>query len=50
VTRVVLDANVFASGALGYLRETSTPGAVLRALEIRRFHLISSAHLTDETE
>jgi putative PIN family toxin of toxin-antitoxin system len=50
VTRVVWDANVFASGALGFARDTSTPGAILRAPEIYRFRLLTSTHLTDEAE
>ena len=48
--RVVLDANVFASGALGYARQDSTPGAILRALEERRFSVVVSEHLVEETE
>jgi putative PIN family toxin of toxin-antitoxin system len=50
VTRVVLDANVFASGALGCTREQSTPGAILRSLEMNRFRHIISPHLSAEIE
>ncbi|MDQ3044348.1 MAG: putative toxin-antitoxin system toxin component, PIN family [Chloroflexota bacterium] len=48
--RAVLDANVFASGVLGFDRESSTPGALLRAWERRAFDLITSEALIVEIE
>jgi uncharacterized protein len=48
--RVVLDANVFASGVLGYRRPDSTPGEIVRRWRTRDFVLISSDHLIGEVE
>lgn len=48
--RAALDANVLVSGILGALRETSTPGAILRAWRDRHFELITSDHIRAEVE
>jgi putative PIN family toxin of toxin-antitoxin system len=46
--RVVLDANVFASGVLGLHRAESTPGEVLRRWHARAFTVVTSEHLIGE--
>lgn len=46
----VLDANVFASGVLGYRRPESTPGEIVRRWRTRAFTLITSEHLIAEIE
>lgn len=43
-----LDANVLVSGILGYLRDNSTPGILLRRFEAKTFHLVLSGHILDE--
>jgi putative PIN family toxin of toxin-antitoxin system len=48
--QVVLDANIMVSGVIGFERETSTPGAILRLFEDGLFTLITSDHLIAETE
>ncbi|HEU0113492.1 MAG TPA: putative toxin-antitoxin system toxin component, PIN family [Thermomicrobiales bacterium] len=48
--RAVVDANVFASGVLGYRRSESAPGEVFRQWQVRAFVLVTSAHLIAEVE
>lgn len=48
--RVVLDANVLISGVLSKDRPESTMGQLMRAWELRRFHLIVSPPLIEEVE
>jgi uncharacterized protein len=48
VIRAVLDANVLASGATGYLIPASVPGQLLRAWEGGQFELITSGHILSE--
>jgi len=48
--RAVLDANIVASGVLGFDRDESPPGAILRAWFRREFELITSNALILETE
>jgi len=50
VIRAVLDANVVASGVLGFDRAASSPGAVLRAWYRRDFELIIADALIAEIE
>lgn len=46
--RATLDANVVASGAIGYRRDASAPGAILRLWLSGAFDLITSDHINDE--
>ncbi|MGH2560319.1 MAG: PIN domain-containing protein [Thermomicrobiales bacterium] len=43
--RAVLDINVLLSGIVGVERETSTPGALVRAWRANRFELVISEHI-----
>lgn len=45
-----LDANVIASGLLGYRRETSAPGTILRLWIAQSYLLITSDHLLMEVK
>lgn len=47
--RVVLDANVLASGVIGLPRTTSTPGEILRRWLADSFELVISDVILDET-
>lgn len=47
---VVLDTNVLASGFVGFLKRSSTPGRILHAWRDGRFALVSSAHILTELE
>jgi putative PIN family toxin of toxin-antitoxin system len=46
--RAVLDANVIASGVVGFLILVSTPGRLLRAWQTGQFELLVSDHLLAE--
>lgn len=46
--RIVLDANVFASGVLGLHRMESTPGEVMRRWHARAYTVVTSEHLIGE--
>ena len=48
--RAVLDANVIASGLVGYAIVASTPGEILRRWRSRAFTLVLGAHLLEEVE
>lgn len=48
--RAILDANVVASGAVGYERDESTPGAILRSWFARSFELLTSDPLIDRRD
>jgi putative PIN family toxin of toxin-antitoxin system len=50
VIRAVIDANVFASGVLGYRRRESAPGEIIRQWHARAFVLVTSTHLIGEAE
>lgn len=45
----VLDANVLASGIVGFTTERSAPGALLRSWQHSRFLLVLSEELIEET-
>jgi putative PIN family toxin of toxin-antitoxin system len=47
---VVLDANVLASGVVGFLNPTSVPGQILRAWQANQFELVTSRHVIEEVE
>ena len=48
MVRAVLDTNVLASGATGFLIPESIPGQLLRAWQNDRFELIVSEHILTE--
>lgn len=48
--RAVLDTNVLFSGIIGVTRETSTPGAIVRAWQAAAFELITSEHIRAEVQ
>ena len=45
-----LDTNVIVSGIIGYLRATSTPGALIRHIEDETFRLVISRHILKEVD
>ena len=50
MNRAVLDANALLSGIVGVERETSTPGANIRAWRAQRFELVTSEHIRAEVQ
>jgi putative PIN family toxin of toxin-antitoxin system len=48
VTSALLDSNVLLSGAVGFPRRESTPGALLRLWRADAFELVSSIHILGE--
>ena len=50
MTRVVLDANVLASGFAGFTSQSSTPGELLRRWRRDEFAVVYSSSLLDELE
>ena len=50
MTRATFDANVLASGTVGILRSTSTPGELVRRWWAGEFELVISTHLQGEVE
>jgi uncharacterized protein len=50
VIRAVLDTNALLSGIVGVEKETSTPGAIVRAWRAKQFELVTSEHIRTELQ
>ena len=48
--RAVLDANIIASGIVGFRKSESVPGAILRLWQKGKFSLLISKHIRDEVK